>query len=953
MKIVFNFIFVIALVFISFSARAVSCDSPNFDGCQISDEERVIMIEAEDVSINNSSNMKIGSMIFTKNNLNLSLTNSILDTNRLIPSNYDYKINLTLDASTFIFRNANSLTIEDLTLNNNSVFKIQGFSSVSVNNLESSSDKPSKVAIKNSFSILSLKKANIGELYLTAGYLRVREDEATIDNIYSVCPKNICPEDETEEESSKDTGYQDLTTGGYIEITDKGTLTTNILEANQVHVMSGTLNIDGDYKIGILDNRSSSSIYDKDDKIVNLNADGIITYIDIDSLTVKGKMGIQNGGSITNLNYAKDSNGDFIGTEPEQGTLEYFGYKIPDKDGNIDENAKTPSLTLRSVYLDRLILHDGDVIITTKDSTINNITNPEENGSLRVEYVDNMKSDSVELNKLTIYSSNYNVNGTFDVKNLTLTSNAELNLDTANSLIFDTLSLSTYSKINSNNNPLDITVNNELNIFNAMLEVGTLTMGNDSTLNIGIDNNLRDDNLANLNSGIKATGNIDLGNTKIVANLQDTSLFNLSMEHSYNVLHSDTDIKWNGEGSTNLPEWFSANFRIDNNNLFVAITREESYEQLLRRANINDESTINVAKALDKMVKNQTFTKDLAEVITRIDLRSNINNIGNNLASLRPVSNDVYISDIHTTANIYLEMLLQNSNYSYLKTKDKEENILWLRNGFKRGNSNGNNFYSGNSSNTYFVMAGFDILGFNLSESHFQLGVAGGLNFSDIRANDSLYDINSSGFNVSMYANYVANRFAINLNTMYLNSIYDTTRTPLNSQVDSSLNVSEIVSSIEFVSKNSFHDNIFFEPSIFYTNGFITAGNTSETGYAGFNLPKFNTTIHDAGVGALLYTDFKDTLFNVDILQGSYLPYISLKTFYRMYDVPNTNINFLNTVYGINIIGAQQDSMVVRGSVGVDYEKNANILGIKYTYENSFNNYNNHQFHLNYKFLLN
>ncbi|MDR2007947.1 MAG: autotransporter outer membrane beta-barrel domain-containing protein, partial [Alphaproteobacteria bacterium] len=362
-----------------------------------------------------------------------------------------------------------------------------------------------------------------------------------------------------------------------------------------------------------------------------------------------------------------------------------------------------------------------------------------------------------------------------------------------------------------------------------------------------------------------------------------------------------------------------------------------------------DESTINIAKALDNMVDNGKFSDDLKKVITNIDLRSDINTIGGNIASLRPVSNNVYISDIHTTATIYLDMLSQNSSHAYLKTKDAEDPVLWIRNGFKIGNSRAESLYSGNKQTTYFLMGGFDILGLKLNESYFQLGVAGGFNVNDIKANDHLYDISSSGFNAALYANYIANRFSLSLSSMYLANVYDTTRNPLDSQVNSSRNVSEVVSNASVAYKATFNDNIFLQPSIFYTNGYIMAGNTSESGYAGFNIPSYTAMVHDSGAGILLYTDFKDT----NILQGSYSPYVDLKTFYRVYDVPNSNINFLNTTYDINIIGGTKNSMVIRPSVGIDYEKNSNVLGFKYTYENSFHNYSNHQFHLNYKLLLN
>ncbi|MCL2567174.1 MAG: autotransporter outer membrane beta-barrel domain-containing protein [Alphaproteobacteria bacterium] len=935
MKIIFSIFLVIPIICLSHNIRA-ACDAPNFDGCKIDEADKVIVVDKqEDVSITNST-MAIGSLIFTADNLNLNMSNSTLDANRLIPSNYNYKINIDMDNSKLTLRNANSINMEDVNLKNKSTFTVQGYSSVSVNNFESTGD--SLVKIKNSFSILSLKTATLEDVYLTAGFLRIQENTVDITNI-----ENTDPDD-----TARD--YEDLNKGGYIEITNKGTLNVhNTLKANQIHMISGALNIEGTYEIGALDNKSSSSIYDKDDKIVNINSnsDGKITYINLNTLNLSGTgvLHLQNGGSISNLN---DSN--TLG-----GTLEYLGLKIPDKNGNIPENAPVPTLTLRNTYLDTLIIQDGNVKITSSYSTINNITG--NGGSLTLEYVKNMKSDNVAINSLSLYSSNYDVSGTFSANNLTLSNNSVLNLSgSVSSLTFDTLSLNSGSKITSAN--LDIKINNSLNIFNSLQEVNSLEMLNDSTLTIGIDRNT-----SKLTDGISATGSITLNKANIIANLQDTSDFNLGLNQSYYVLHAD-GISWDNTnlGSTNLPDWFSAEFRFkDINNpkdLIVDITRKETYAELLSKSNYaGDTNTLNIARVLDRMVgetpDNNNFTPNLRKVITNIDLSSDRNTIGSNLASLRPVPNNVYISDIHTTASIYLDLLSQNSSYAYLKTKDSEDTVLWIRNGFKIGSSKAGNFYSGSRNNTYFLMGGFDIVGHNFDSSYLQLGVAGGFNVNDIKANDNLYDINASGFNAGIYANYIAEKFSLSLSSMYLTNMYDTTRLPLQSKVSSTSKVAEMASSISLAYKTNLHDNISIKPSIFYTNGYITADKTREDGLAGFNLPSYSATIHDAGVGALFYTDFKETIFNLDILQGSYSPYMDLKTFYRMYDVPHSNINFIDTTYDINIIGMQKNSLVMRGAFGVDYEKNSNVLGINYTYERSFHNYANHQFRLNYKLLLN
>ena len=998
MNILIRFIIILTFILIAvfpFFLNAKSCDFPNIDGCEVKDTNKVYQINHEDISITGNSNLEIGSIILSKETFNLSMKDSKLSLNRIIPYDTKYTLNIDLDNSSFTFRNSNSITIEKLTFNGDiatpSVFTVQGFSNVMIDELITAPGSKSVLKIKSSLSTVNLKKANLNNVFITNGYLRVREGGTEIDSIVNVDPEDIPEEgEETEEPPVPENGYIDLNKGGRIEILEKGKLTVGDIDASQLHVINGEVNINGKYNIDLIDNLKSGSEEDpnyeeseedkKADKIINIGtgAEGMVNTIRVRDLNLKGKMSVQHTGSIENLNYVKDENGEYVG-DATKGILIYEGKKIPDKDGKIKENDPTPKLTLRNVYLDQLILNDGDISILNRDSIINNITNPTEKGTLSIEYVKNMQSTDVQINNLSLLSTSYKVANNFEVKNLKMTIGSELILAKNTPLNFESLDMGSNTKITvENNGNLDITVSKNLSVFNTMLNVNDLTFSGNAddvgTLKIAVDKNLIDEKSNKFETGISAKGSITLENTNIVADIQNTSMFNLSTAHSYNVLQADGGITWDGGvGSTNLPEWFSSRFDIDGNKLVVNVERKLSYKQLLDKSGrIDDINTQNIAKSLDKMVSKGYFGRNgVDKVISNIDLKSDIYTIGANLASLKPIDNNIYIHDVHSNATASLDMLLQNSSYSYLKTKNTESDIIWIRNGFKQGKLNPDAYVDGNKYSSYFAMAGFDIFAVDSASSYFQIGVSGGFNFSDINARSGLYDIASVGYNVALYSNFIADHFVFSLNALYVNNSYDSDRYSVSdAKVTSNNNVSEILTNVEVGTKFSVLDNISYDssilkilgvnnllarPTVFYTNGYINGDKVVEKGNAGYNLGSYSTMIHDAGLGILLYSTNDNVSTENSVLQGSYIPYMEVKTFYRTYNVPDTVVGFIDMGedYDINIIGDNKDGMVVKTSFGVDYEKDAHILGLKYSYEHGFKNYSDHGFYLNYKFLLN
>lgn len=988
--------FIISLAFIliaifPFFLHANSCNFPDLDACKITDTAKIYEITYENVTIKNDSYLEIDTLIFSKELLNLDISNSTLNVNRILPNTTSYKLNISLDNSFFTFRNANSIVIETLIFKDtdttkSSVFVVQGFSNVDINELITDTGSKSVFKIKSTSSTVNLKKASINDLYFTFGYLRVREGGTYIDNIYNIDPDDT-PAEPTPPASN---GYINLNKGGRIEILEKGNLTIGNVEASQLHVINGTVNINGKYNFDLIDNlksdtdEESMSEEDKNaDKVLNIEkgASGMVSVIKVKDLNLKGQMTVQNSGNIENLNYAKDSNGNYIGT-PE-GILIFDGKKVPDENGQIKDEDPTPTLTLSHTYLEELQLNDGDIDILNNDSEIRNIKNPTGLGTVNIEYVNSMKSDNVQVTNLNLVSTKYYVSDKFEVKNLKMTISSEVLLDKGTTLDFESLEMGNNTKIIvANDGELNINVSKKLTISSTMLKLNNLNIMGTSeyiaTLSISVDGNLRDENPANFNSGVNATGNITLANTNIVADIQNTSMFNLSTDHSYNVMHADGVIAYDyytsTNATTNLPEWFSSDFQLENDgkDLVVNVKREKSYTELLAMSNNSgDQNTQNIAESLDKMVEDQSFTNDVAGVISNIDLKSDINNIGLNLASLKPIDNNVYIHDIHANANSSLEMLLQNSSYSYLKTKNTESDILWVRNGVKKGKLNPTEFSDGNKYTSYFAMAGFDIFAVENKSSYFQLGVAGGFNFSDINANHGSYDINSVGYNVALYSNFITDYFTFSLNSIYLNNIYDSQRYSVGySKTTSTNNVSELLTNVEVSTKFTVLDIIYYDskilktlgvnnllvrPSVFYTNGYITGNSVVEQGMAGYNLGSYSTMIHDTGVGVLLYSTNDNAASEATILQGSYIPYMEVKTFYRIYDVPDTVIGFIGMpeYYDINIVGDNKDELVFKTSLGLDYEKDSHILGIKYSYEYGFENYSEHGFYLNYKFLLN
>ncbi len=972
--------FIITAIF-PFFLNAKSCDFPNIDECYINNRDKVFFVEEENISLKNKSNLEIGSIIFSQEKLNIDMYDSKLNLNRIIPPNSKYEVNVSLNNSYFTFRNSNSIIIEELSFTNTeadkpSIFTVYGFSNVRINNITTGEGSKSVIEIKSSSSTVSLKSAKLNELYLVNGYFRIMGGNTSIDSIFNYEYKYLTSFDNDE---STNEGYKDLNKGGRIEVVDKGNLTIGKIDAAQLHVVSGNVVIKGDYNIFTVDNvLSDNSDIDKDpeDTLITIEGSGMVNTIKARDLKLLGGMTIQNSGSINNINYAKNEGGDYVGDV--KGTLVFEGLKIPDKDGNIKEDDPTPELTLRSVYLDKLVIKGGKVSILSKNSEINEISDPNKKGYLRIEYVSEMKSKNVQINTLDLYSTKYYIVGDFKVDNLKMGSSAEIHFDTISRLNFESLEMGSYSKIEVKSGTLDINVSKNLSVYGTMLNVDSLFLGNKEergTLKIGVDKNLITTASSSFINGVNSTGNIELSNVNVIADIQDTSIFNLKISYSYNVLHADREIKMTDTNvTTNLPSWFDSDYRIENNekgeNLVVSVQRNKSYNELLASSSFaEDKNTQNIAKSLDKMVEDYAFTQGLSKVITSIDLKSDIDTIGKNLSSLKPIDNNVYIHDIHANASSYLDMVLQNSSYSYLKTKDNKGDILWIRNGFKKGKLNSKNFYDGNRYNIYFAMAGFDIFAVDTEQSYFQLGVAGGFNFSDIKAKS--YNINSVGYNVALYSSYVSDYFILNINFMYLNTIYDTERYNISDgKVTSSNNTSEFLSNIEIgsnitlLNKISYDNtalrilginNLLFKPTLFYSNGYIRGNKVTERGIAGFNLDSYNTTIHDTGFGALFYSTSEAISTDNKILKGYYMPFVEIKTFYRIYSVPDTKVGFIDmgSYYDIDIYGGNSDGFVTKLSLGLDYEKEAHVLGIKYSYEHGISSYNDHAFYLNYKFLLN
>lgn len=401
----------------------------------------------------------------------------------------------------------------------------------------------------------------------------------------------------------------------------------------------------------------------------------------------------------------------------------------------------------------------------------------------------------------------------------------------------------------------------------------------------------------------------------------------------------------------------------DGQSIWIEVERLTDYKTLITATGnpyAEDQSLINLASTIDRIVANGDVTEGLNDVVNSLDYNSgcggsdeiiyDVHNGGadnidvsdapcvitmsQNMETLKPINNEVFLLSTHNqvSKDIY-NMATVNRNYNKL-----HEVKVWGTNNLNYDNAQDKNWVTGYSSYGDSVQLGVTTAvanGFNLTG-------AIGFNATQLDGNDDLYDSGVLGFSYGASASYIVHSFYMSLSALMATNIYDNSRNVYflnngytsNNSIESMSNthVNEIIGSFEIGTELPILTDTFIVPKFFVSEGFISDSDYSESGSSGsLDVRGFSTPMTEIGIGVDLYRELLLPVF-LGQTNAFWYPKINVSLVDRIYNAPNTNYSFIGTGddYLTTAYGADYSGMLAKVSGGLEYSKDHLSISLDY-----------------------
>ncbi len=363
-------------------------------------------------------------------------------------------------------------------------------------------------------------------------------------------------------------------------------------------------------------------------------------------------------------------------------------------------------------------------------------------------------------------------------ENLTLGSSV-LHFTDASQITANTLNIgSGTSSILQKNGGLTITSNANISgILNVNGFTFTPTENTTGIINIVLSEHKPFDvnNLgSSITSGIQSNGAISIANNSVLeintSSFESKGVLRIGDVKQIELMHARTGgISNDASDTTTVNSWIGGKTKVicQNNicnnsspsSLVLEISRILSYEAALNQEYTNNNKTasaelLKLAKLIDygvsqgEFANNTYITANLGDLYNDIDYKVLGKTLEEKINSLRPISNDVYIFDIHEKTNT-LRSIAKKHVSGKTSNKDVWLSIDYAIGSFTDGFLSRNTAAKKSNSNTAYLSSGFEVGDFNGAISVYKS------NFK----NKNVYDVDGTG--IGVMADYTKKFFSI------------------------------------------------------------------------------------------------------------------------------------------------------------------------------------------------
>ncbi len=404
--------------------------------------------------------------------------------------------------------------------------------------------------------------------------------------------------------------------------------------------------------------------------------------------------------------------------------------------------------------------------------------------------------NSLELNNVILDSSHLTMSNatSFFAKNIILTNNSVLSTTLASVTPFDNLTLKSSTLQFSGNSKI---ITNMLNVesgvsnitheksellvsgsanIHGVLNVNKVTFSPTDAENSKITIFLSQQKAFDPNnfgggitSGIKSNNSIAITNKATLAIdasslipsnnvLKINEVFQIELMYAktggidYNVINTIFPNHWIGATTKVICQVKTCNNNFASS-LIVEFYRKMSYENVLNQEYISNNKTpyeeiLQLSKILDYGMTQENITANLGDLYNDIDYKVLVKSLEEKINSLRPISNDVYIFDIHEKTNT-LRSIAKKHVSGKTSNKDVWLSIDYAIGSFTDGFLSRNTAAKKSNSNTAYLSSGFEVGDFNGAISVYKS------NFK----NKNVYDVDGTG--IGVMADYTKKFFSI------------------------------------------------------------------------------------------------------------------------------------------------------------------------------------------------
>ena len=691
---------------------------------------------------------------------------------------------------------------------------------------------------------------------------------------------------------------------------NSGNLTINGEFKNNVNIENATIN--GNYYItNIVSNLNNISVEDifVNNSILNLNEDGIVEINNI-NLDTNSDIFIASNGNIGSIYTVGDIFFSGVNSSIHVNKIESFGNIILSNNmeviiDNITNNNKIIFSGVGKLTSNNLDLKEINLIGDATNRSFNN-------GYINI--INDITTNNISISniKLDFFAKNIIAKEKISLENsfVNFQSNVTANkINIKQSYINSDHDLKISEMIITNTGVKfkDIFIDNSLLIDNSLVKVDQfnfISFEEEATLELNFSDNIIHNKIisqGSLKNGIYSYGDINIfNNVKL----------NMILSGSDKIKQGEaitTEIMYSKNGTINYnPNSLLLNgnsdiFSIDyyllkdkGTSFIIEIKRELSYCGALSKAGIACNSSNNLeytgdsfvtdtAKILDNIIKEGiSVTENLSSLISGLD-KSSLENLENNLASLKPISNDVLVFESYQSST-FIKDLHSNSDKNF---------VVFTAN-------------SKIADNIFHDLSNTSLLGVYYGFSFYD-NLSFGVALSKSNITNSLYDVDNTGVTVLSSYDLKLNNLNFNFIGSYGLNKYDRNKINFNQSVAQSSSILNNASFRVEIYQDYFIKDLKIIPKFYYDISYLHLSAYKERGEGYlYDVLANKSIINNLNTGFDASYKILSAGFNI-----FYLGYFSGDLLAKPYEATDNYIEFEKAMYS---------GLGFSANLGIDYE---------------------------------